>query len=132
MKQSKLISSIISNWIPKIFSFVIAVFIVVSIRFFNVTDRVVTLPLEVALPEDFAPASLVPETIDIAITGSDSIIYLVNPDEIKAYADFSDIDSAGIARTPIVLEYNEDVFVSDGISVTARPSSVRILFEESL
>ena len=129
MKQNKVLSSILSNWIPKILSLLLAMFIVLSVRIFNINDRVVILPLEVALPEGLEPASLVPDTVEVAITGPDSIIYLVNPDEIKAYADFSLIDEPGIARVPVMLEYDHDIFTSDGLAVSASPSTVRILFE---
>ena len=129
MKQNKVLSSILSNWIPKILSLLFAMFIVLSVRIFNINDRVVILPLEVALPEGLEPASLVPDTVEVAITGPDSIIYLVNPDEIKAYADFSLIDEPGIARVPVMLEYDHDIFTSDGLDISASPSTVRILFE---
>ena len=129
MKQNNVLSSILSNWIPKILSLLLAMFIVLSVRIFNINDRVVILPLEVALPEGLEPASLVPDTVEVAITGPDSIIYLVNPDEIKAYADFSLIDEPGIARVPVMLEYDHDIFTSDGLDISASPSTVRILFE---
>ena len=127
--KSKALSSAFQNWIPKIFSFLAALFIVLSVRFMNVHDRVVTLPLNVILPENYNAASLVPDTVEVAITGPDSIIYLVNPDEIKAYADFSLIDEPGIARVPVMLEYDHDIFTSDGLDISASPSTVRILFE---
>ena len=129
MKQNKVLSSILSNWIPKILSLLLAMFIVLSVRIFNINDRVVILPREVALPEGLEPASLVPDTVEVAITGPDSIIYLVNPDEIKAYADFSLIEEPGIARVPVMLEYDHDIFTSDGLDISASPSTVRILFE---
>ncbi len=128
--KSKALSSVLQNWIPKIFSFLIALFIVLSVRFMNVNDRVVTLPLEVILPTGYRAASLVPDTIDAVITGSDSIIYLVDPSEIKATADFSSVDGEGIVRVPVTLEYRDDIYTRDGLVVSARPSSVRILFEE--
>lgn len=132
MKQNKVFASVLSNWIPKILSLLIAIFIVLSVKYFNINDRVVTLPLEVALPDGMEPQSLVPDTVEVAITGPDSIIYLVNPDEIKAYADFSDVEDAGIARVPVMLEYDHDIFTSDGLSISATPSTVRILFEKAL
>ena len=132
MKQSKTISTILTNWIPKVFSFLIALFIVLAVRFMNVNDRVVTLPLEVTLPESYSAVSLVPDTVDVVITGSDSIIYLVEPETIKAYADFSSVSGSGITRVPVTLEYAGDIFTADGLTVSARPSSVRILFEEKL
>ena len=131
MKQSKTLSSILSNWIPKVFSFLIALFIVISIRFLNVNDRVVTLPLAVTLPDSYTAVSLVPDTIDVVITGADSVIYLVEPETIKASADFSGVSNAGITRVPVTLEYDGDIFTADGLTVSARPSSVRILFEEA-
>ena len=130
MKQSKFLSGLLQNWIPKIFSLLIALFIVITIRFMNVNDRVVTLPLEVILPENYKAVSLVPDTVDAVITGSDSIIYLVDPSAIKATADFSAVSVSGIAKVPVSLEYRDDIYTRDGLVVSAQPSSVRILFEE--
>ena len=107
MKQSKIVSSLLSNWIAKIFSFLIALFIVLAVKVLNVNDRVVTVPLDV------------------------SIIYLVDPSEISASADFSSVSSEGIARVPVELYYDNDIFTDDGLAVSTRPSSVRILFSPS-
>ena len=128
--KSKIVSTILQNWIPKIFSLLIALFIVLAVRFMNVNDRVVTLPLNVLLPEGYEAASLVPDTVEAVITGPDSIIYLVDPTEITASADFSSVSGSGIARVPVMLEYQENIYTRDGLVVSARPSSVRILFEE--
>ena len=128
--KSKIVSTILQNWIPKIFSLLIALFIVLAVRFMNVNDRVVTLPLHVLLPEGYEAASLVPDTVEAVITGPDSIIYLVDPSEISASADFSSVSGSGIARVPVMLEYQENIYTRDGLVVSARPSSVRILFEE--
>ena len=131
MKQSKIVSSLLSNWIAKIFSFLIALFIVLAVKVLNVNDRVVTVPLDVDLPEGFVAVSLIPDTIEIVITGPDSIIYLVDPSEISASADFSSVDREGIARVPVELYYDNDIFTDDGLAVSTRPSSVRILFSPS-
>lgn len=128
--KSKIVSTILQNWIPKIFSLLIALFIVLAVRFMNVNDRVVTLPLDVLLPEGYEAVSLVPDTVEAVITGPDSIIYLVDPSEISASADFSSVSGSGIARVPVMLEYQENIYTRDGLVVSARPSSVRILFEE--
>ena len=128
--KSKIVSTILQNWIPKIFSLLITLFIVLAVRFMNVNDRVVTLPLNVLLPEGYEAVSLVPDTVEAVITGPDSIIYLVDPSEISASADFSSVSGSGIARVPVMLEYQENIYTRDGLVVSARPSSVRILFEE--
>ncbi len=130
--QSKLNSGLLGNWVIKIMAFMTALFLVMAIRFLNITARTVHIPLEIILDEDsdYIPISLLPETIDIVITGSDSIIYLVDPSQITAVADFSDVDSDGIVRKPVILDYDHDIYTQDGLTVEARPSTVRILFEE--
>lgn len=131
--QNKFSTSLLSNWIVKMIAFMTAVFIVIAVRFLNVTDRVVTIPLQVTLPQDteYVPISLIPDTIDVVISGHDDIIYLVDPSMIGAYADFSDVDSDGIARKSIRLVYQSDIYTEAGLNVEASPSTVRILFGTS-
>ncbi len=125
MKQS---FKLFSSWGAKIFAFLLAVAVVLLVEFSNITNRVVTIPLNVTLPENLTAESLVPETVDIVISGSERLIYLVDPANINASADFSEVNSSGIARVPVVLDFNQDVFRQSSLSVKAQPSSVRILF----
>ncbi len=130
--QNKFTSVVFGNWVAKVLSFVFAVCIVVSIRFLNATDRVVTIPLTVTLNDDgeYTPVSLVPTSIDVVITGNESIIYLIDPSLIKASVDFSDVGEAGIARRTVILEYDRDIFEDNALTVSSDPLTVRILFEE--
>lgn len=130
--QNKISSILFGNWIIKIVSFICALTIVVSIRFLNATDRVVTIPLTVYLnsESEYTPLSLVPSSVDVVITGNDSVIYLVDPSLITASVDFSDVAEAGIARRVINLSYDRDIFTSSGLSISSSPETVRILFEE--
>lgn len=132
MKQSKSLSSFLSSWVPKVISFMIAALIFISIKYLGMADRIVTIPLEVTLPDSgtVVAESLVPYSIDIVISGDDQLIYLIDPDSIKASADFSAVTTAGIARVPVELTYNEEVFADTALVVTASPDIVRILFEE--
>lgn len=125
MKQN---IKIFSSWGPKIFSFLLAIGVVLVVEFSNISNRVVTIHLDVSLPDNLVAESLVPETVEIVISGSEDVIYLVDPSLVKAYADFSFVNNSGIARVPVVLDFNQDVFRKSSISVKAEPSSVRILF----
>ncbi len=129
--QNKITSALFGNWPLKMISFVVALAIVVAIRFLNATDRTVTIPLTVVLDEEsaYGAVSLVPSSIDVVITGDDSIIYLVDPSLIKASVDFSDVSGEGIARRPVSLEYDRDIFNRNGLSVASSPLTVRILFK---
>ncbi len=130
MKTSNKFSSVFGNWIVKVLSFLTAVLIVLAIRFWSVNGRTVTIPLEVKLPESYTALSLVPSTVDIVITGSNKIIYLIDPVQIKATADFSDVDSEGISRVRVELSYNDDIYTKNSLTLSAKPESVRILFQK--
>ncbi len=130
--QNKFTSVIFGNWVVKIISFICALAIVIAVRFLNATDRTVTVPITVTFDENspYEAVSLVPESVNIVITGDESVIYLVDPSLITASVDFSDVGSAGIARRSVCLEYDRDIFTANGLSVSSSPLTVRILFEE--
>lgn len=129
--QNKFASAVFGNWVVKVLSFICALVVVVSIRFLSATDRVVTIPITVTFDENSAyePVSLVPDSIDVVITGDDSIIYLVDPSLITASVDFSDVDGEGISRRNVVLEYDRDIFTDNSLTVSSSPLTIRILFE---
>ena len=133
-QNNKGLSSFISTWVPRVLSLFVAVLIFACVRYFNMGSRVVTIPLSVSLPDpDVVVAeSLVPESIDIVISGDDSLIYLVDPDSISASADFSDVDDAGIRRRTVYLVYPKDVFQDTALTVRAAPDVVRILFADAI
>lgn len=133
-QNNKGLSSFISTWVPRVLSLFVAVLIFACVRYFNMGSRVVTIPLSVSLPDpDVVVAeSLVPESIDIVISGDDSLIYLVDPDSISASADFSDVDDAGIRRRTVYLVYPKDVFQDTALTVRADPDVVRILFADAI
>lgn len=133
MKQNnKLAASLTNNLAPKVFSLIAAAFIVITLRFVNSTERTVTIPLNVYLPDGYEAVaqSLVPTTIDVTITGDDKDIYLIEPSQITAYADFTDVNTTGIAYRPVCLIYQEEnTFRSEVLTVTPHPSYHKILFE---
>lgn len=133
MKQnSKGLSSFISTWVPRVLCLFVAVIIFACVRYFNMGSRVVRIPLSVTLPQDsrYVAESLVPDYIDIVISGDDDLIYLVNPDSVSASADFSDVDTSGISRRSVRLEYERDVFEQTALTIRSDPDVVRILFAE--
>ena len=101
MKQT---NRMFSNWGIKILSFLVALLTVFAIEFANITSRTVTIPVSVRLPEGMKAESLVPETVDIKISGDENIIYLVDPAGVKAFADFSACRNTGTLEMPSFLQ----------------------------
>ena len=85
-QRNKGMNSFLSSWIPKIISFILALLIFIAVKYMNMADRVITIPLSVTLPDESVvlPESLVPSRTDIIISGNDELIYLVDPTDISA------------------------------------------------
>ncbi|MBG0766511.1 hypothetical protein [Sphaerochaeta halotolerans] len=130
MKLNNYLQSVTYNWPAKVLSLVLAILVYAFIQFSTMGDRVVSIPIEVHLPTSLEAESLVPSSIEVSIQGNEDIIYLINPESIKASLDFSSVEKAGIATAPVVLRYEEDVFESAGIALQANPQYYRILFKE--
>ena len=131
-QNSKGLSSFISTGVPRVLCLFVAIIIFACVRYFNMGSRVVRIPLSVTLPQDsrYVAESLVPDYIDIVISGDDDLIYLVDPDSVSASADFSDVDTSGISRRSVRLEYERDVFEQTALTIRSDPDVVRILFAE--
>lgn len=132
MKKSNKITSLVSHVTPKVFSLLAAIVVFLVIEYFQMIDRKVVIPLQVELPSEsvLIAQSLIPDRVEVVISGSDKLVYLVEPDKIIAVADFSHITEPGIARVPVILNYDQDVFDSAELVVTATRPVVRILFKE--
>ncbi len=132
-KNNSKLLSFVNGLAPKIFSLLAAIVVFLLIEYFQIVDRKVVIPLNVILPssQEIEPESLVPKTIEILISGSDSVVYLVEPDQIEAVADFSSVTEPGIARIPVSLNYEMDVFEKSEVVVTASKPVVRILFRST-
>ena len=103
--KNKFSSAVFGNWVVKVFCFIVALAIVVAVRFLNITDRVVTIPITVYInpQSQYEPVSLVPESVDVVISGDDDIVYL---------------------------DYDNDIFSSYGLTIKSSPATIRILFQE--
>lgn len=129
-KPSSYTANFLTSWVPKLLALLCALLIYVSVRYFNMSARTVVIPLDVTMPQDttIVAESTVPSSVSVVISGNDQLIYIVDPDDIVASADFSDVTESGIARVPVVLSYNNKVFKDASLTVAARPDVVKILF----
>ncbi|NBK20705.1 MAG: hypothetical protein EOM68_01615 [Spirochaetia bacterium] len=128
MKLNKYLQNMLYHWPAKMISLVFAICIYLFIQYSTTGARVVTIPLDVQLPSGYVAMSLVPESVEVAIRGNEDIIYLIDPNSIKASINFAFVQSEGIAIAPVVLLYEENVFISGSVSVSPTPSQYRVLF----
>ncbi|MCR5761043.1 MAG: hypothetical protein K6F82_03475 [Sphaerochaetaceae bacterium] len=134
MKRSKSSSNegFFSNWQVKILCFVFAVLVFVMVYYTGMETRRVSLPLDVILPENYEAVSVIPESSTLLVMGDGEDIYLINPDSVRLYADFSAVSRSGIAVVPVQVDYEslEDYVDLSEVYFRSSPLFVRIYFEE--
>ncbi|MDY6342879.1 MAG: hypothetical protein SPL79_01120 [Sphaerochaetaceae bacterium] len=128
-RRNKVLHSLLASWMPKVIALIAALLLYVFGSYANRESRNVTIPVSVELPALVVAVSTVPATVDVKISGKGDVIYLVNPEMIKASVDFSKVDKRGIAVAPVVLDFDQTAFVSGSITLEATPSQYRVMFE---
>lgn len=123
---------IFRNWQIKILCFVIAVCVIFVARFGLQTKRVITMPLEVTLPESYSATSVIPTQAELVITGTEDVIYLLDASVFSLSADFSDVGKSGVSSATVTIDMSELASYVDlsKVSIHTEPSFVRIYFEE--
>lgn len=130
--KNKISLYLLDNWKPKLISFILALCFFFLYLFSNNSSRIVTIPLDVYLPVGYQAESLIPNSVELIINGNNDIIYLIDPNLIKAKADFSSVEKEGIVTENVELEYDSKVFSKENISLNTKPAIVKISFKEGL
>ncbi|MCQ2398384.1 MAG: CdaR family protein [Sphaerochaetaceae bacterium] len=119
------------NWQAKVLSLLFAVFLFFMFAYSVQEKRVVDFPLDVIMPQGFRATSIVPEKVQLVLTGSEKEIYMVDVSKISLSADFSGINREGVAAVPVDINYTEllDYLNLTPVSFTTEPEYVKVFFE---
>lgn len=128
LRRNKVIQTLTYNWNVKLCAFILACLAFLFGSYYNQDIRTVTVPVSVTLPKSVEAASNIPTTVQVSIEGDGEVIYLIDPDSIKASVDFSFFEQEGIADTPIKISYDEKTFKKGGVTLEVQPYSFRVLF----
>lgn len=133
MRQNKNRPAILANWQVKTVSFILAVLTVFIVYYFGQQTRKITLPLNFEMPSGYTAVSNVPAEAELVIKGSEKQIYMFNPADFSLSADFSKVNSNGVASAEIKVDHtdlSEELDLTD-ITFYASPAWVRVYFEKN-
>ena len=121
-----------ANWQIKIVCFLLAVLIYFVAEFAVLDTRTITLPLTVILPSDYQATSIIPQSVDVEIKGTEDQIYMLDPDNLSVVADFSKVSKEGVSSVKINVDtsYYDGVLDLTKVTITSEPQSIRVYFEK--
>lgn len=131
--HSKFFQKVFYNWQIKIICFLLAVLVYFVLVYSIQSSRVITLPLEVTLPEDYVAQSNIPTSVDLVIQGTEDRIYMIDVSRFSVNADFSTVNREGVNYAVVDIETGElEKYIDlSEISIYTRPSQVKVYFTYS-
>ena len=129
MKSNKIINNLLQNWSVKMFSFLVAIALYIIITLSLLGSISVEIPLSVIHPKGYEALSIVDEKIELTIRAQQKYVALINPHAINAVADFSFVNSDGVASARVILEFDESLFDID-FSLFTNPEFIRVFYEK--
>ncbi|AEC02658.1 CdaR family protein [Parasphaerochaeta coccoides] len=129
MKLNKIFQNLAYNWPVKLLCLICALGVYVIVQYSLLSNYVIDIPLNYTAPEGYVAASLIPDTIEVSITGPDEDIYRIIPERITASVDFSFVSGGGPATTLVNVDYQSVLKEMPGVSITTHPASVTVDFK---
>ena len=111
------------------FSFLVAIALYIIITLSLLGSISVEIPLSVIHPKGYEALSIVDEKIELTIRAQQKYVALINPHAINAVADFSFVNSDGVASARVILEFDESLFDID-FSLFTNPEFIRVFYEK--
>jgi hypothetical protein len=88
------------------------------------------IPLTVIEPAGYSATSTVDDSVQLIINGDRKYIYLINPESIRAIADFSSVRESGVAIRNVMLEYDDSLFDIE-LTFSTNPQTIKIFYQEN-
>lgn len=141
MKTNDFIKKILVGWPSKLCCMLFAVWLVFIVRFSSYSTTESNIALQVKLPQGYEAMNKIDSYATLTIQGDRKVIYLIDPSQITAVADFTNVDQPNLedavqSGTPLVaavdLVYRQGIVrLEDEIILTSNPSSIRVLLRKT-
>jgi len=123
------VKRLVADWPAKALSLAAALLLFFVYRLNRLEDRYLSVPLEVTMNEEYAPASQVPRSVRISLRGESNALFSIQEDDIKATLDLSGYRSEGVFRAAVQIEKRGTALGVDPLEIQADPSEVAIGIE---
>ncbi|MFP4374966.1 MAG: YbbR-like domain-containing protein [Spirochaetaceae bacterium] len=132
MKGKRFLARLLHNWPAKALSLAAAILLLVFHDISELEERFFSVPLELELPEGYVPASSFPDNVRVSLRGESDEIFRILEEDIRAYVDLTEHDSAGEFLEPIRVERQGTASGIEPLEIGVEPLEVAITLEETM
>ena len=130
MRIEQILSRIAHNWPAKAMSIAAAALLFLFHRIGTLEERFFSVPIEIIVDENYAPANPYPRTAKVSIRGERDTVFRILEDDIELYADFSQHHAEGIFKEPVQYYKKGNALESSYFEMSIEPLEIVLNLED--
>jgi hypothetical protein len=124
-----LLNKLAENWIPKVFSVILALVIFTFHRLNSMETRFFSIPVILEVSSHLCPASSYTRMARVSLRGDANNIQPIQNDDIEAYLDLSGYESPGSYHAPVRLRKKGAALEAEALEMTVEPAAMDITLD---
>lgn len=121
MRKVSVLNRILERWPVKVICIALAIVLYILFRVNTITEREITVPLEVVTSEGFVVSSEYPDSINVTLRGEEDEIKGILPDDVQAFADLTPFPEEGEYQIQVELRKKGTALQPDALEFRPRP-----------
>jgi len=126
MRDSSLLNRIFDRWPVKIICIALAIVLYILFRVNTLTERQLTIPLEVINAEGFIVSSEYPGSINVTLRGDSEDINGILPDDIEAFVNLAPYPEEGEFQVPVEFRKKGSALQPEALELRPRPKTITL------
>jgi YbbR domain-containing protein len=128
----KLLVKAAENWPAKVLSIALAIILFVFHRMSMLEDRFFSVPLNLEIDDDLAPASSYPRMVRVSLRGDANSIYPILENDIEAYLDLTRYTGGGRYRAPVQIRKKGTAVGVNALEISVDPLEVSLDLDQKI
>ena len=123
---------LLANWPAKVLSLGAALLLFFFYRLNRLEDRYISVPLSVAMNDEFVPSSQYPRSVRATLRGESNALFAIQEDDVRASLDLSGYRAEGQYRVPVQIERRGTALGVDPLEIRTDPADVSVTMEKRM
>lgn len=126
MRESSFLSRLFDRWPVKIICVVMAIVLYILFRVNTLTERQITIPLEVITAEGFIVSSEYPGSVNVTLRGESEDLRGILTDDIEAFVNLAPYPEEGEFQLPVEFRKKGSALQPEALELRPRPKNITL------
>ena len=132
MRNPRFLERVLDRWPVKIICIALAIVLYILFRVNTLTERQLTVPLQVITAEGFIVSSEYPRSINITLRGDSEDIQSILPDDIEAFVNLAPYPEEGEFQVPVEFRKKGSALQPEALELKPRPKTITLSQESRM